>query len=82
MIYAIPDTGEALHAARREKGLTQNQIAESAAVKQATVSEAERGADLRVSTLQRIAGALDLRLMLVPRQAFGIVRQVVKEIQG
>ncbi|MFD7884111.1 helix-turn-helix domain-containing protein [Streptomyces bauhiniae] len=51
--------GDRLRAARREAGLTQNQLAERAGLDRAQISEIERGyRDARLSTLMRIEGAL------------------------
>jgi transcriptional regulator with XRE-family HTH domain len=58
--------GERLRAARREAGLTQEQLAERAGIDRAAVSEIERGLrDARLSTLLRIESVLGARLDLV-----------------
>jgi transcriptional regulator with XRE-family HTH domain len=58
--------GERLRTARREAGLTQEQLAERAGTDRAAVSEIERGQrDARLSTLLRIEHALGARLDLV-----------------
>lgn len=58
--------GDRLRAARREAGLTQEQLAERAGIDRAAVSEIERGQrDARLSTLLRIESALGARLDLV-----------------
>lgn len=80
MLYAIPHIGEAIQQARRQKGLSQHQLAQQAGVTQPMVSLAERGKDMRVSTLQQIAAALDLVPMLVPRRAVPVVRGVMANV--
>lgn len=53
-----------LAAYREQLGLTQSDIAERMGVRQSTVSDFERGAEPRLSTLQRYARALGGRLEL------------------
>ena len=58
--------GNRLRVARREVGLTQEQLAERAGIDRAAYSEIERGQrDARLSTLLRIESALGVRLYLV-----------------
>lgn len=58
--------GNRLRTARREAGLTQEQLAERAGIDRAAVSEIERGQrDARLSTLLRIESAIGARLDLV-----------------
>ncbi|UUU21735.1 helix-turn-helix domain-containing protein [Streptomyces sp. DSM 40750] len=58
--------GDRLRSARREAGLTQEQLAERAGIDRAAYSELERGQrDARLSTLLRIESALGARLDLV-----------------
>lgn len=58
--------GERLRMARRETGLTQEQVAERAGIDRAAYSEIERGQrDARLSTLLRIESALGAHLNLV-----------------
>lgn len=75
--YGIPHIGKALRDERLRKGMTQRQLAERAGVTQPVVSLAERGADMRVSTLQQLAAALDLVPVLVPRRAVHMVHSVI-----
>jgi len=63
--------------ARRRQGMSQQELAAKAGVTQSMVSLAERGKDMRVSTLQQIAAALDLVPLLVPRRAVPMIRNVV-----
>lgn len=58
--------GNRLRTARREAGLTQEQLAERAGIDRAAYSEIERGQrDARLSTLLRIESALRAHLDLV-----------------
>lgn len=53
--------GEVLKALRKERGLTQDQLAEVSGVSQGTISALERStSDPAVSTLVALAGALGL----------------------
>jgi DNA-binding XRE family transcriptional regulator len=68
--------GDRLRTARRDAGLTQEQLAERAGIDRAAYSELERGQrDVRLSTLLRIESALGAELMLVggPAAATGDV---------
>jgi len=59
---------------------TQGRLAAAVGISQARISQFESGGDLRVSTLQEIAGALDLDVVLVPRQAASLVRNVIESL--
>jgi HTH-type transcriptional regulator/antitoxin HipB len=52
---------------RRELGLTQEQLAAKAGVRQRTISDLERSAAARVDTVLRALAALDLELVVRPR---------------
>lgn len=59
----VMTNGERLRALREKKGLTQEQLARAAGVRQSIVSKIERGViDPRFSTMQALARALGLRL--------------------
>jgi transcriptional regulator with XRE-family HTH domain len=68
MIVDIPTIGGRLRRARLKKGLSQVALAEKMGLRQGTISRAESGHDLRVGTLLEIARALDLDVVLAPRQ--------------
>ena len=58
-----------LATARQARGLSQAALAASTGMPQAQVSRIERGLNVpQVDTLENLAGALDLKLVLVPRQ--------------
>ena len=59
----VMTNGERLRALREKKGLTQEQLALLAGVRQSVVSKIERGViDPRFSTMQALARALGMRL--------------------
>jgi len=62
---------------RREMGISQRETARRAGVEQPLVSGFERGKDIRISTLQKLASALDLELVAVPREYLGEVAGVI-----
>lgn len=53
--------------ARKAASLTQEELAQRAGVSRMTVSRIEAGMDPRLSTLQELARAMGMELMLVPR---------------
>jgi transcriptional regulator with XRE-family HTH domain len=59
--------GSAVRRARLAKRLSQLGLARKLGVRQGTISRAESGHDLRVGTLLELARALDLDVVLVPR---------------
>ncbi|MHB8178019.1 MAG: helix-turn-helix transcriptional regulator [Vulcanimicrobiaceae bacterium] len=69
-----------MRSARLRAGLSQAVLAQQAGVTQATVSLAERGADLRLSTFTQLAAALDLVPQLVPRKVLALVREVIASV--
>jgi len=50
----------------KNKGLGQKEIAAKAGISPETLSRAKRASDLQLSTLVRLAGAVGLRVALVP----------------
>jgi transcriptional regulator with XRE-family HTH domain len=70
-----------LIAARRRAGLSQSALGAKVGLAQSHISKIERGTiDLQTSNLVEIARALDLELMLVPRQLVPAVRALEQEI--
>jgi len=59
---------DALVKARKEAGLSQRALARRSGVMQNVISKAERGGDVVLSTLWRLARALDVEILLVPRE--------------
>src|SRR5689334_2217996 len=69
-----------LREARVAKTWSQRDLSERAGIPQAHISRIESGAiDPKVSTLQDLARALDLELVLAPRTALTAVEALVRE---
>lgn len=65
---------EVLREARHRKQLSQQELARKLGLRQRQISDLERAAtDSRLSTLQNVARALDLELMLIPRHLIAVV---------
>ena len=80
MVYAIEELTGKLRAARIKKGLSQRAFAKSIKVPQSRLSRIENGIiDLQTSNLLELARALDLELMLVPRQAVPAVKYLIRQ---
>ena len=63
-----------LREVRLERGLSQQQLANVLGLRQRQISDLERAAmDPRLSTVQNVARALDLELILIPRQLISAV---------
>ena len=58
---------QSIEGARKAASLTQEELAQRAGVSRMTVSRIEAGMDPRLSTLQELARAMGMELMLVPR---------------
>ncbi|HEB86468.1 MAG TPA: XRE family transcriptional regulator [Gammaproteobacteria bacterium] len=81
MTYSIQPLIAALKRAREKKGLSQRAFAKSIGVPQSRLSRIESGTvDLRTSNLLSIARALDLEVMLVPRQYVPVVRSLARKM--
>jgi transcriptional regulator with XRE-family HTH domain len=64
----------ALRDARLNRGLSQEELASKLGVRQRQISDLERAAmDPRLSTVQNVARALDLELVLIPRHLISAV---------
>ena len=63
------ELGEAIRAARLQKGLRQVDVARKASLRQALISELENGAtSARIDSVLKVLAALDLDLAIVPRR--------------
>jgi HTH-type transcriptional regulator/antitoxin HipB len=66
------DLGAAIRLARKTRNLRQVDVAQTASVRQALVSELENGATTaKLDTVTRVLAALDLDLSIVPRRKTG-----------
>jgi HTH-type transcriptional regulator / antitoxin HipB len=65
--------------ARTRKQLTQRQLAEKLGYRQRQISDLERArTDPRLSTIQNVARALDLELLLIPRHLITAVDSLLR----
>lgn len=64
--------GSAIHASRRQKGWSQEQLGKAVGLPQSHIATIEAGADLQMSTLNKLAHALGLQIQLTPslRESF------------
>jgi transcriptional regulator with XRE-family HTH domain len=65
-VYASWPASEALRRLRVRFGLNRKQLAARAGLSASLVGRAEKGADVRLSTLSKIYAALGCRLLLLP----------------
>jgi transcriptional regulator with XRE-family HTH domain len=73
---------ETLRARRLALGLTQIEAARRSGIQQRQVSTFERGGDVTLSTLLKLAQALDVELLPVPREDMGKVESLLKVRRG
>lgn len=78
-LQSLVQLGQTLKAAREKQKRTQREFAASASFQQAQIARAERGANVRVSTLIELARALGLELMLVPQMLVPAVETMVRD---
>jgi len=72
-----------LREARLKRHLTQKELASKLGVRQRQISDLERGAmDPRLSTVENVARALDLELMLIPRHLITAVQGLHRASSG
>ncbi len=68
---------ELLRLSRLDRHLTQEELARKLGVRQRQISDLERATvDPRLSTIQNVARALDLELMLIPRPLIAAVESL------
>lgn len=80
MEYSIQPLTDALKVAREKKALSQRAFSARIGVPQSRLSKIESGTvDLRASSLLAIARALDLDVMLVPRQLVPAVTSLINQ---
>jgi HTH-type transcriptional regulator/antitoxin HipB len=73
----------ALHLARTEQNLTQRALAAKLGIGQRQISDLERATvDVRLSTLENVARALGLELMLIPRPLISTVEAISRTGTG
>ena len=78
MLYAIDDLAKTLKAARQRRQLSQRALSRFVGLPQAQISKIENAAvDLRASTLVALARALEMDVILVPRQHLPAVNSII-----
>ena len=73
---------ETLRARRLALGLSQIEVARRSGIQQRQVSLFERGGDITLSTLLKLAQALDVELLPVPREDAAKVESLLKAKRG
>lgn len=67
-----------LRETRKNKGMTQSELARLVGLPQSHISDIEQGKiDLRISTLIQMARILDHEIMLVPRQLNTYIKAII-----
>jgi len=77
-----PSLHESIRARRLALGLSQAEAARRSGIQQRQVSLFERGSDVTLSTLLKLAQALDVELMPVPRENTAKVESLLKAKRG
>lgn len=73
----LPSLYTALRDARLNSRLSQQELAQKLGLRQRQISDLERAAmDPRLATIQNVARALDLELMLIPRPLIAVVEGI------
>ena len=73
---------ETIRARRHALGLSQAEAARRSGIQQRQVSTFERGGDVTLSTLLKLAQALDLELLPVPREDTAKLESLLKAKRG
>ena len=74
---------DVLRKTRLSRNLTQEQLARKLGIRQRQISDLERSTmDPRLSTIQNVARALDLELMLIPRQLISTIEGLQRAAVG
>ena len=73
---------ETIRGRRLTLGLSQAEAARRSGIQQRQVSLFERGGDVTLSTLLKLAQALDVELIPVPREDMGKVESLLKAKRG
>lgn len=77
-----PKIHETIRARRLALGLSQIEAARRSGIQQRQVSTFERGGDVTLSTLSKLAQALDVELIPVPREDVAKVESLLKAKRG
>lgn len=71
--------GQILKTVREKQNRTQRAFAAEANFQQAQIARAERGADIRTSTLIELARSLGLEVMLIPQELVPAVEAMMQD---
>ncbi|MFI0416193.1 MAG: helix-turn-helix domain-containing protein [Candidatus Thiodiazotropha sp.] len=83
MVYALEYLAKALKEAREDKKLSQRALSQKAGMPQSQISRIENAAvDLQTSSLIELARALDMDVVLVPRNLVPAVNSVMRMTQS
>jgi transcriptional regulator with XRE-family HTH domain len=77
-----PSLHETIRARRLALGLSQAEVARRSGIQQRQVSTFERGGDITLSTLLKLAQALDVELIPVPREDTAKLESLLKAKRG
>ena len=78
MNYTIQELVQTLKSIRKEKGLSQNALADKVGIPQSHLSNIERGkVNLTLSSFMEIARTLGWDVMLIPREHRTLVRSIL-----
>ena len=81
--YSVKEFAAKLKKAREKKGLSQRALGAKVQLPQSHISKMEQGSiDFQLSTLLEVAWALDLDVMLVPRQYSSAVEAIQHIAKG
>lgn len=81
--YPVQEFAAQLKKAREKKGLSQRALGAKVHLPQSHISKMEKGAiDFQLSTLLEVAWALELEVMLVPRQYSTAVKAIEQISKG
>jgi transcriptional regulator with XRE-family HTH domain len=74
---------DVLRNSRLSRNLTQEELARKLGIRQRQISDLERSTmDPRLSTIQNVGRALDLELMLIPRQLISTIEGLQRAADG
>lgn len=79
----VKEFAKHLKKAREKKGFSQRELGAKVELPQSHISKMEQGAiDFQLSTLLEVASALDLEVLLVPRQYSSAVKVIDRIVKG
>ena len=71
--------GTVLRRARKLMGWSQRDLAARTGLRQSHIQRVERGEDVRLSTLEKLAAAFDADIVLVPGKIHGLVLHLAED---